>query len=79
MAAEIKSQRIARQMSQEELAHRARLSRTFVGKMELGQHQFSLTALFGLANAFSMPPASLVEGIASRLIKEQATDNLESP
>lgn len=47
--------------------------------MELGQHQFSLTALFGLAKAFSIPPALLVDGIASRLIKEQAADNRTAP
>ena len=70
LAAEIKSLRIGLEVSQEELAHRAGLNRTFVGRLEVAQTQPSLTVLFQLANALEVDAAELVANITKRAKKE---------
>ena len=47
-AAEVKARRGLLHISQDELAFRSGLSRTFLGKIEIAQNQPSLTALFCL-------------------------------
>lgn len=55
--------------SQEQLALRANVDRTFVGKLESGKHQPSLAVLFKLAEASSLQPDHLV-----RLVHERVND-----
>ena len=71
LAAEIKSLRAALGLSQEELAHRASLNRTFVGKLEVAKTQPSITVLFQLAKALEIDVALFVEKIARREEKEK--------
>ena len=72
LAAEIKSLRTGLGVSQEELAHRAGLNRTFVGRLEVAQTQPSLTVLFQLANALEVDAAELVANISKRAKKERS-------
>lgn len=52
--------------SQEQLALRANVDRTFVGKLESGKHQPSLAVLFKLAEASSVEPDELVRRVRER-------------
>ena len=70
LAAEIKSLRTGLGVSQEELAHRAGLNRTFVGRLEVAQTQPSLTVLFQLANALEVDAVELVANITKRAKNE---------
>ncbi len=72
LAAEIKSLRTALGVSQEELAHRAGLNRTFVGKLEVAQTQPSVTVLFQLADALEVHVVDLVSNISRRTKKERS-------
>lgn len=72
LAAEIKSLRTGLGVSQEELAHRAGLNRTFVGRLEVAQTQPSLTVLFQLASALEVDAAELVANITKRAKKERS-------
>ena len=71
LASEIKSRRHGLGISQDELAFRADLSRTFVGKMELAQSQPALNALFHLAAALEADPAEFIKSIWTRVQKER--------
>jgi len=71
LASEIKSRRNALGISQDELAHRADLSRTFVGKMELGQSQPALNALIHLSEALETAPSEFMKSICTRIQKER--------
>lgn len=75
LASEIKSRRHGLGISQDELAFRADLSRTFVGKMELAQSQPALNALFHLAAALETDPADFIKSIWNRLQKERRKPN----
>lgn len=70
LAAEIKSLRLGLGVSQEEIAHRAGLNRTFVGKLEVAQTQPSFTVLFQLADALEVDAVELVANITKRSKKE---------
>lgn len=70
LAAEVKGRRAQLEISQEELAHRAGLARTFVGKMEIAENQPSLTALFKLADGLDLTPQELVAAVAVRYKRE---------
>lgn len=72
-AAEIKARRGELQISQDELAYRAGLSRTFLGKIEIAQNQPSLTALFKLADGLQVSPDDLLKSVKTRLRKEERT------
>ena len=72
LAAEIKSLRTALGLSQEELAHRAGLNRTFVGRLEVAQTQPSLTVLFQLALSLEVDAVELVGNINKRMKKERS-------
>jgi transcriptional regulator with XRE-family HTH domain len=47
-------------LTQEELAHRCNLDRTFVSLLERGLRQPSLTTLFAVAEVVGIPPQDLV-------------------
>lgn len=69
-ASELKGRRQAIGISQEELAHRAQVNRTYVAKLELGQNQPTLTTLSRLAAGLSMGLVELIEGTLKRRPKE---------
>jgi transcriptional regulator with XRE-family HTH domain len=71
LAAEVKARRGTLQISQDELAYRSGLSRTFLGKIEIAQSQPSLTALFKLADGLEVGPDELLRAVKIRLRKEE--------
>lgn len=70
-AAEIKARRASLKISQEELAHRADVHRSFVARLEVAETQPSLAVLFRLAEALEAEAVDLVGAIAIRYSKEQ--------
>ena len=75
VAAEIKARRTQLNISQEELAHRADVHRSFVARLELGQTQPSIAVLFRLADALSADIADITASIAKRADTEKRTSN----
>lgn len=65
-AAEIKARRGQLKISQEELAHRAGVHRSFIARMELAETQPSLAVLFRLAQGLNVGVGDLVSAIATR-------------
>lgn len=70
LAAEVKARRTDLRISQEELALRAEVNRTFVGKIELAQNQPTITVLLRLAEGLQTPLPELIESVLKRRIKE---------
>jgi|APLak6261677638_1056118.scaffolds.fasta_scaffold45145_2 transcriptional regulator with XRE-family HTH domain len=66
VAAEIKFRRGELKISQEELAHRTGVNRTFIAKIEVASTQPSIAVLFRLAQALEVDAAVLVAGIEQR-------------
>lgn len=66
-AIELKVQRNALGISQEELAHRAGVDRTFVARLELAQNQPSLSVLFKLCEGLSIYPEKMLALTSQRL------------
>lgn len=52
-------------MSQEELAHEAGLDRSYVGRVERGEHNLTFVALVKLARAMRCDVATLTVGLPS--------------
>lgn len=65
-ADELRSRRVGLGVSQEELAHRAGLNRTYVAKLELATNQLTLTALHLLAQALDVPLNDLMAAVLAR-------------
>ncbi|MEI7705723.1 MAG: helix-turn-helix transcriptional regulator [Deltaproteobacteria bacterium] len=59
-AANLKSERIRRKLSQEILAKKAGLSVSYISMLERGQRSPPLDTLEALAKALSVSPASLI-------------------
>lgn len=57
----VRQLRDARGWSQEELADRAGLNRSFVGEIERGEVTVSLSTLAKLGHAFELPPSMLLK------------------
>lgn len=57
----LRDRRLAQALSQEELAFRAGLHRTYISSAERGQRNVSLVNIWKLANALSAPMADLVD------------------
>lgn len=55
-------------LSQEQLALRASVDRTFVGKLESGRHQPSLAVVFKLAQAAGTTPVELMARVQQALL-----------
>lgn len=54
-------------ISQEELANRAQIERSHMGKIERGQHLPNLALILKLAGALSAPPGRLVDQTALKV------------
>lgn len=55
--------RKAQGLSQEDLAYRTNLHRTYIGGVERGERNISIINIFRLADALGVSPAFLLEGI----------------
>lgn len=66
-AAQLRELRQELGLSQEQLALRAGVDRTFVSKLELKKHQPSLAVLFALAHGVGRTPEELVALVRQRL------------
>jgi XRE family transcriptional regulator, regulator of sulfur utilization len=67
LAARIKALRDANGWSQEQLAERAAMQRSYVADLELGRRNPSVRTLVRLANAFGIQVSELFEGRARRV------------
>ena len=65
-AAELRAQRSALKLSQEELAYRAEVNRTYIAKLELAQNQPTLCVLHRLAGALNNELPELLQAILLR-------------
>lgn len=74
-AAEIKARRGQLNISQEELAHRADVHRSFVARLEVAETQPSLAVLFRLAAALDADVGEMTSAIARRARKETKVRN----
>jgi len=63
LGANIRKYRDALGLSQEELADRCGLHRTYVGSVERGERNVSLENIVLLARALNEAPAALLEGL----------------
>ena len=73
LAAELKVCRQALGVSQEELAHRAGVNRTFVARLEQAQNQPSISVLFHLCDGLGITPEGFITKIRSRLKSANST------
>lgn len=63
----VRQERESRDISQEELAFRAGVDRTFVSKVERGERQPALATILLLAKALNIRASTLVERAEDRL------------
>lgn len=70
-ATELKARRSALGISQEELAHRSDVGRTFVAKVELAQNQPSLSVLHKLSVGLELELQELIQLTMVRYEKEK--------
>jgi len=63
LGSRIRSSRLAIGMSQEELAHKADLDRSYVGGIERGEHNLTFMSLVKLASALNMKVCDLTDRI----------------
>lgn len=66
LASELKSRRLTLGLSQDELALRADLNRTFIAKIEVGKTQPALISVFRIAEALQVNPGEMVNSIWNR-------------
>jgi transcriptional regulator with XRE-family HTH domain len=62
--ARVRAERERIGISQEELAGRARLHRTYLGGVERGERNVGLLNLFRIADALGVGPGELLDGVA---------------
>jgi DNA-binding XRE family transcriptional regulator len=68
-AIEMKARRNTLGISQEELAHRADVDRTFVARIETAQNQPTLSVLFRLCEGLGVAPEDMIEQTRRRLAR----------
>ena len=61
----VRALREAQGLSQERLAERAKVHRTYVGSLERGERNVALINIVRLANALGVDPSELVSGMKS--------------
>lgn len=71
-AAELKAKRHALKLSQEELAHRAGINRTYIAKLELAKNHPTLGVLQSLAVGLEVELPNLLEATLTRLARSRA-------
>lgn len=59
----VQKERLKLKLSQEKLAEIACLDRTYISSMERGCRNVSLLNIVKVANALSIPPSKLLEGL----------------
>ncbi len=69
-AAELKARRSDLEISQEELAFRCQVNRTFIAKLELARNQPSLSVLLKIADGLGAELPELLETTLARYAKE---------
>lgn len=69
-AAEIKARRARLEISQEELAHRAEVHRSYIARVEVARSQPTLAVLVRIAAALEVDAAALVQSILKRSKRE---------
>lgn len=62
----VRARRLELRLSQEELAARADLHRTYISSLEQGRRNVAIHNIVRLAEALEVDPAALVEGLTSR-------------
>ncbi|MDW9957990.1 helix-turn-helix domain-containing protein [Sinorhizobium meliloti] len=73
---EIRRYRLARGLSQEQLAERASLHRNYIGFLERGERNASLTTLFAIARSLDVGLGELLSGVHTRPdLTKKYTDN----
>jgi transcriptional regulator with XRE-family HTH domain len=60
LGANVRRERTTRSWAQEELAHQAHLSQTYISQLESGQRAVSVDAIERLAGAFDIDPSLLL-------------------
>lgn len=70
-AIELKARRAVLKMSQEELAHRADINRTYIAKLELAQNQPTLSVMYRLAKAPESELPALLAATLTRYRRRQ--------
>ena len=78
-AAELKSRRSELGISQEDLAHRSDVNRTFVAKLELAQNQPTLTVLLKLAGGLEVELPELLQVTLKRYKTEMRLSKKTRP
>jgi len=53
-------------LSQEELAYRAKLHRTYISSIERGERNVSIENIFAIAEALKVPPGDLLSPISPK-------------
>lgn len=57
--------RVQADFSQEELAERAGIDRSYLGGIERGEHNLALINIIKIAKALNLPPHKLLESLAA--------------
>ena len=57
----LKSFRVTKKLSQEELAFRSDLDRTYISMLERGIYQPTLTTIFALSKALNIAPSEMIK------------------
>lgn len=71
LAAEVKARRQSLGFSQQELAFRTDVDRTFIGKIEVANSQPSIAVFFHLAEALEVQASELLAAVEKRALKER--------
>ena len=69
-SAALRASRLERGLTQEALAFSAGVDRTFIGLLETGRRQPSLSVIFALAQALSQTPQDLVARVGELVIRK---------
>lgn len=69
LAITLKKHRMNLNLSQEELAHRCDLDRTFISLLERGKRRPTLTTVFTLSKSLGIKPSIFVKEIEDLLFK----------
>ena len=75
-AAELRARRSLLKLSQEELAHRASVNRTYIAKLELAQNQPTLSVLHRLALGLNHELPELIQATLLRYTRKSASAEL---